>query len=213
MDAEEIKILQADRLRYLENAYHRSKGDPQAYIPWEETGKELGFNQERIQAIMYWLQNENLIKFETTTSFCMTNYGIRIIEDAITNPEQPTGPFIAYNSIHIDQMINSNIQQGTVNSIQQVIIQQKDLEMINTFVNKFEGILEKLNLDSIQRQDVTVNIDTIRAQTKSSKPKKQTVVDALNSIREILQALPTAQILATELISNIRHLLNALGVN
>jgi len=45
MNADEIKKLQADRLRYLESAYHKSGGDPQAYIPWEEIGKELGFEK------------------------------------------------------------------------------------------------------------------------------------------------------------------------
>lgn len=213
MDANEIKKLQADRLRYLENAYHKSKGDPQAYIPWEETGQELGFDKDRTISIMYWLKNEGLINFQTTSSFCLTNYGIKITEDAITHPDISSGPLIAYNQISIGQMINSSIQQGTVNSIQNQTIQQNDLSAINDLIRKLENSLEKLSMTEIQKQDLIANIETIKAQAKSSKPTKQIILDAFSSISGILQALPTAQLLGTEIISHITQVVNALGIH
>ncbi len=211
MDANEIKKLQVDRLRYLESAYHQSKGAPNSYIPWEETGQNLGFDRDRTIAVMYWLKNEGLIKLETFNSFQITNYGIKIIEDAITNPEEPVGPLIAYNSIQIDQMINSTIQQGSVNSTQEVTIQQNDVEKIITLIDKLEASLEKINLAAAQRQDITADLETIKAQTKSSKPKNQIIVDALNSISAILQALPATQVIVSELIPHISQVVNALG--
>ncbi len=213
MDADEIKKLQEDRLRYLEKAYHASNGDPSAYIGWEEIGKELGFVQGYTLSLAEWLRNEGFIKFTAIGVISITNRGIRIIEDAITNPETPSGPFISYNSIHIEQMIGSNIQQGTTNSTQNIIIQQNDVEMINKLVSRLEEVLENLNLSAVQKQDIIADIGTIKAQISSSKPKKQIVVDSLSSISGILQSLPTVQILATEIIPHITQVLNALGIH
>ena len=208
MNAEEIKKLQADRLRYLERVYHKSEGDPGQYVPWEESGKELEFDRNYTIKLMEWLKNENYIKYETTAHIRITNFGIQVIEDSIANPTEPIGPFVAYNTIHVEKMINSQIQQGTQNSVQNIIIQKNDLVQVNNLVKKILDSIDGLELQSTQKQDLEAEIETIKSQTKSSKPKKQIVLSALSSIRDILKVLPPA----THLVTEITVLLQQLGI-
>jgi len=211
MDSGEIKKLQSDRLRYLEKAHHESKGDPDEIMDWKVIGNDLGLDEKRSSSISSWLEKEGFIQSKASSIFSLTNQGIKIIEDAITNPDKPYKPLIAYNQIYIKQMINSNIQQGTIKSIQNQIIQLNDLDVINKLIQKIEHSLGSLNLTEIQKHDLITDIETIKTQTKSSKPKKQIVLSAFNSINEILQSLPTAQLLVSELISSITQVMSTLS--
>lgn len=213
MNANEIKKLQSDRLRYLEESYHESEGDPSHYFEYMEIGKVLGFSEELTRKIIEWLVRENLIEAVAGTYFAVTTYGMKIIENAITNPEQPSGPLIAYNQINIGQMINSNIQQGNSASSITQTIQQNDLEIINDLIGELEGLLKNLQINGTAKQDLSAEIETIKAQMKSSKPKKQIITDGLNSINFILQSLPIAQATAGTIISHITQLLSSWGIH
>lgn len=118
-----------------------------------------------------------------------------------------------YNINIIGHMINSNIQQGTTDSIQNQTIQQNDLNAINDLISKLEKSLDKLLISDKQKQDLIANIQTMKAQTTTSKPARQIVADILNSIKDILQTLPAGQTIVTEIISNGNHILKALGIN
>jgi len=212
MDADEIKKLQEDRLRYLESAYHQSKGDPSAYIPWEETGTELGFDKDRTISIMEWLKNEGLIDFQTTSSFNITNLGIGTIEDSISKPDEAIGPLVAYNTINIEKMENSQIQQGTINSEQTVtIIQQNDLTQINELLKNIESTISKVDINTDTKKDLESDIETIKAQIKSSKPKKNIVLEAFKSIKNILASISVIVSSHPELIEAITEILTHLG--
>lgn len=120
---------------------------------------------------------------------------------------------IAYNTINITgSVINSSIQQATVDSTINQTIQQNDLKAINDLISKLESTLDKLQISDKQKQDICTNIDTIKSQTKSSKPRKQIVMDALSSISGILQALPAGQTIVTEIMSNLGHVLKIFGI-
>lgn len=50
----------------------------------------------------------------------ITHTGVKEVEQALTQPEEPTQHFAAINYIHIQNMTQSQIQQGTTASVQQV---------------------------------------------------------------------------------------------
>jgi hypothetical protein len=114
--------------------------------------------------------------------------------------------------INIQNVSNSNFQLGTSNSIQNLTIQQNDLSAIIELISKLENSIDKLLISQAQKENLLANIETIKAQTKSSKPTKQIVVDALGSLRDILEALPAGQIIVTEIVSNLAHILKSLGI-
>jgi len=211
MDSDEIKKLQSDRLRYLEKAYHESKGDPDAYMEWKTIGNELGLDENRSNSISSWLEKEDFIKFQASSIFSLTNLGMKTIEDAITKPDEPSGPLIAYNQINIGQMINSNIQQGTIDSIQNQTIQQNDLNAIKNLIEKLEDSLDHLHMTDIQKCDLITDIETIKAQTKSSNPKKQILSSVFNSIKNTLQSIQPIQPLVTQLIPSIVQIITLLS--
>lgn len=113
----------------------------------------------------------------------------------------------------IGQMINSNIQQGTRNSVQNQIIHEKDLNDINDLISKLETSLDELSISDKQKEELITNIQAMRTQTTSSKPHRQTVTNVLTAIKDILQTIPAGQTIVTELIANGNHILKALGIS
>lgn len=120
---------------------------------------------------------------------------------------------ITYNTINVGQMINSSIQQGTHDSSQNQVIQQSDLNTIVSMINKLENAVEKLSLSEIQKNSILANIETVKAQTTASKPKREVILNSLNSVNDVLKDLPVGQAIVAEIISNLGHILKASGMS
>jgi hypothetical protein len=80
-----------------------------------ELGEELGFDRSLTSNIVDYLTGEYLIEPRALGGgIIITHNGIVKIEELHNNPEKSTEHFSSINVIHIENMSNSAIQQGTL---------------------------------------------------------------------------------------------------
>jgi hypothetical protein len=72
------------------------------------------------QKIVKYLTDEQLIKSHGIGQIRIAHYGIKEIEELNTNPNINTEHFSAINLNFIQNMNNSSIQQGNINSIENI---------------------------------------------------------------------------------------------
>lgn len=206
MSAEKIEELKKQRSQFIHKLYEFVDGSESRIVRLETIGNELGFNRDKSFQIGEYLKGENLLKFVTMGGGVqLTHFGVQEVEEAISNPDQPTEHFLPVNVINIGTMNNSQIQQGTINSIQTQIIEQAKIPEIQEILQKISNSLEQLELQGSDKEDLKIDIETVNAQLKSSKPKRSIILECFGSMTNIL-ANAASSALATELseaLSNI----------
>ncbi len=98
--------------------------------------------------------------------------------------EKQTATLTTFN---IENMIDSQIQQGNQNSTQQIIQIDIDFETVKNFISEVEKNFSELEVDSISKSDLKADIDTIKSQLCSSNPKSSIRKECLSSMRTILE--------------------------
>lgn len=89
--------------------------------------------------------------------------------------------------IYVGSMVNSAIQQGSPGATQTVTISQNSREAIESVIREVTAAFEKLNLSSDELNELSAEIDTIKAQLKSANPKPGLLTACLASIRTELE--------------------------
>jgi len=122
MTPEQIRATQAKRFAYLVFVYDQwqrvSAGHLQS-LPATVVHEHIGIDRQEGDRIEEYLKGRGLIKYVTMgPTVAITTYGIEYVEQALAEPDEPTEFFPAVNVLHIEQVINSQIQQGTTHSQQ-----------------------------------------------------------------------------------------------
>lgn len=116
MDAKQRQEL---RFRYLQALYELTGGDESEYISDAEVIAKLDAEREEIEKAIKYLEKEKLISYTTGRRVKFTHQGVREVEAKLVNPVQATAHFPQIvNILKVDQISNSEIQQGTVASAQ-----------------------------------------------------------------------------------------------
>lgn len=89
--------------------------------------------------------------------------------------------------LNIEQMNNSQIQLETINSIQNYNNDKIDIEKILSFLKEIEDNLANIKISNEACLEIKTDIKTIKTQLESPNPKRGILVEALNSIRNILE--------------------------
>jgi len=203
---------QRERFKVLKKIYDESGGNPGPFVEWRGMGKEFGLDDQKLLDIIRYLKEEGLVDPVTSNHVIITNLGVNEVESILTKPDKPTEHF-APNIIFVGEMKNSAIQQGTINSKQSVtIIQQSELPQINEVVKKIENALTQIEIERDVKNNLESDIDTIKAQTKSSKPKRNIVLESFKSIKNILVTIPAIISSNPELIEAIKEIIQILVV-
>lgn len=206
MSAEKIKELKIQRFQFLNKFHDMVDGSETNYLNYETVGKELGFDKDCSYKIAEYLTGEGLLKFATVGGgMQITHWGVKEVELAISQPDQPTEHFLPVNVINIGTMNNSQIQQGTMNSNQELIIEQSKISEIQEILEKISNSVDQLALNELDKEDLKIELETTSAQLKSSKPKKSIVKECFNSIKGILENA-AASALAAELIEGLSQI-------
>jgi len=181
-DIERVEQNQLNRYRVLKQLYDDTNGNPDSYVDIHEHEKKFDFDNSTYDGIIVYLGQENLIKFPAGSYMNITNWGIKEIERAINTPENPTEHFPAKsNTIIIGHMQNSSIQQDTKNS-QIQILNQTENEKLTELISKINLVVDQVDLSNDEATDVQGDLDTIKSQSKTSKPKKIIIIESLKSI-------------------------------
>jgi hypothetical protein len=194
-----------DRFLFLQKLYDTTDGNSAYMVDMWELGTELGFDREKTHNIVDYLTDEGLIEPKALGGgIAITHDGIIEIEDSQSNPGSPTRHFLPMNLIHIENMNNSAIQQGTSFSTQTINFTIDKTENLKKIIDEIENIKEQITLDRLVFEELVSEIDTLKSQIKSPKPKSIIVTESLKTIRSILEGVAgnAASPLIIDMISN-----------
>lgn len=106
---------------------------------------------------------------------------------------------------NIGTMSNSQIQAETSHSQQAITKLLVDPKTILDFIEKARTSITELHLEKMESDELASELDTLEAQAKSPKPKKNILHESLKSVRTILEGA-AGKIVADGLINVIKTL-------
>ena len=162
-----IEEIQRQRLEFLHEVYDICDASTIEMIDGRAIGEKLGFNEEQFIRTIYYLHEEHLLELGTSNQVGLTHLGINEVEAALLKPEESTDYFPAtVNTVYVENMINSQIQQGTENSEQNITINQESKSEINQILDEISARLNEIEDNGIS-EDIKADIDTIISQLKA----------------------------------------------
>lgn len=191
-----IRALKAKRFAYLNYVYEdwqRVPAGTMQALNADDVRIHLRLDRDEADRIMEYLKGRDLIKYISHgPQIRITPYGIDYVEGALAEPDQPTEYFPAVNVLHIEQVINSQIQQGTANSTQRHEWQGVSTDQLASIISEIQGTLSAATLPDVHRRELRAAVATLEAQATLSKPNNTIVREALTSVRAIAEAVGAA---------------------
>lgn len=203
----EDKIMESKvkRFKFLKLLYEVTGGNQNCFVNMWEIGKELGFDRKDTDLICQYLEGEGLIEYKTLGGgISITHWGVMQIEEAVSEPEKKTQYFPSVvNIINVEQMNNSQIQQGNEHSVQ-TFNQNSDMDFkkLELFLEQMKKDIEKLNLEEDTYKEAMAEINTVATQVSSPKPKNSIIQECLKTLRNILEGT-AGSIVATGLLNQL----------
>ena len=191
-----LKEKQRLRIEYLNKVYELSNADTDSFVNGAEAAAKIGMEngqEDEVRTIANYLEGEGLLKVATriTGSFPanvrITHAGIKEIEGAISRPDQPTEHFMPINILNVETMIGSNIQQGTIESSQNIEFSADLINEIQNFITELKGQKSHLDLSEDEDSEFNSEVATMEAQVASPKPKNTILKECLGSLKRILE--------------------------
>jgi len=182
MDA--LTKKKAQRFEYLKALYDATDGDSSAFVDMDAVADGIGFDRLTAVAVMQYLDQEGLAEFRYMGGgIGITHRGVVEVERALSKPEQATQYFPPFNVIHVENMIGSQIQQGShhVTQSQDVSL---DLGAVRTLIDEFQRRLPELPLTVDARiryvtpEEFVEFLEEIARPTKRRRPKASEATQA-----------------------------------
>lgn len=209
----EPDILQdrKDRFAFLHRLWQLSGGSESAYLPWQQLGNELGFDETKTVRIVQFLRGEGLIRFGSVGMhvILISHQGVREVEEALATPEKPTHFFPALNVINVHTMTNSSIQQGSPQSVQELKLAVNDVAAITKSIDAAVSAIRTSGNDAAAAEALA-DATTIKTQLASPKPKRSILTAALSSLKSIVEQT-VASAASTGVLASLNaamHLIN-----
>lgn len=206
---ETIEEERKRRLQFMKKLFEKSNGDELRYCMMFEIGEELGFDRDTTERVTQYLKGENLLEYKSLGGgIGITHWGVKEMEESLSNPTEPTMHFPAVNIINISHMENSQIQQGGTGNVQSYM-NNPEIKELRDLISLIKSSNQNIGLDTMNKQDLDSEISTIEAQISSSKPKKNIVIECLKSVKTIIEGVASntiAQGILTQLGLVLLHL-------
>lgn len=207
-----LEEKKAKRLQFLYNLHELTGGSEFKVINMFDIGNSLGLDRRTTADIAQYLRQEGLLEFSTVGGgIQITHFGIREVEEAMSNPQQPTQYFPpAINVISVGQMTNSQIVQASPGATQELIISPDQREELLKEIESLKKVIEQYSIEQEQILEINAEIKTIEEQLKSPRPKRKIIYECGKSIRNVLEgALGSA--MATKLLTRLPTLWSMIG--
>jgi len=209
MDINEMKSL---RYNFLKKLYEVSNASEHAIFNKYDIGKDLIMNEPTTMNICNYLVGEGLIKKQSLAGLIsITHLGIKEIEFALSNPDKQTTYFPPANNIkiiNIHNMTNSQIQQDSVNSTQNLTISysKNDIDKIKSLLTEIENIIPQLDIAKEVKESIINEKETIKAILSTPKPKMNFLKESLNVLYNLFIGI-TANTLTNPIVQGLSALL------
>ncbi len=196
------------RFLFLQNLYNRKTEAGLKIESTEDICKDLGISFAEGDLIVDYLNDEGLLKSQSAGNqiISITHAGIVEFEEALSKPNQATEHFLPLNMIYVGEMHNSQIMQGSTGSNQTFNLTEHTLKNLEKFVEVIDERFSELQFNSDDdKYEAIAEIQTIKTQLVSPRPKELVIQESSRTLRNILEGM-TGSILATELL---KYLLGA----
>jgi len=202
-----VPDIKAARFSLLKTLYDLTGGSEFKGYDLFELGSRLGYDRELTGRIGQYLKGEALIAYHAMgPQIGITHDGVREVEDALSNPDQPTCHFPPINVISVQTMVNSVIQQGSPAGQQVVDQKLSDTAAVAGLLKDVRAALAELGLPATQRESLGADVATAEAQLSSPNAKPSIIGECLRSIRSVLEQA-AGSLLAAGIIARINGML------
>jgi len=206
------------RTRFMHELYEMADGIETNFVSTRKIAERLGLvfaygkDIDEVFAIVRYLEEERLIKATGDgEAVNLTHFGIREVEQAQSQPDEPTQHFAPINLVYAQTITNSPIQQGSPGATQSLtVIGQDHQQQLSDIVRSLKISIDDLGLAEEDKADLEAEVGTLEAQVASPKPKKEIVGPSLQSAKNILEGTASS-LTAQGIIEVIGQLLSALG--
>ncbi|MBT2764045.1 hypothetical protein [Paenibacillus sp. ISL-20] len=131
--------------------------------------------------------------------------GMTFSEKEQQKANESSAPIINY----IGNMINSQLQQNTENSVQELKVGEFKVESLVDFLGKLEKFQDEISDPELKRE-LESEIEVLKSQVKSPKPKKSIIREALKSVRNITEGI-SGSLIATGILHEATAILSSLN--
>lgn len=210
-----INELKEKRFKFLNLLYKVTEGDESAHVNMFELGAELDFDRNLTSRVAKYLDGEGLMEFRTLGGgIGISHFGIIEVENSLENPTVASEYFpISENSsqpvnyhLHVGNMHNSQIQQGTQSSNQSMSITENDISEIKELVKNITKYIDDIGLNDAHKSELEAQVATLNGQLCSSQPSNGIISEVLGSIRRVVEGA-SGNLIATGIITQIGSLL------
>ena len=191
----QVEERRARRLALLHALYEWSDANPSiVFNNFWDIGAELGISRDEIWDVASYLWQEGLAERpDMSGGIAITDAGVKEVEAALSAPAQPTARFpAARNVIRIERAVNAVIQQGNVRSTQTVHLDAAMDREAAALADAVADALDRLGAADAERDELRVQVEALRAQLGSPKPRLGPVREAAVAIKEVLDGIGRA---------------------
>jgi hypothetical protein len=210
----DIERRRADRLRVMKAIFDASEGSETVLVHTTPHLQErLGLSDQELADACNYLVGEGLIAakiqaagFPAPIGVQITHKGIKEMEQSLDAPSKPTEhfpPAVSVINVH-GSVVGSAIQSGSPGAQQEVSIGDLDLGAIREFLQQFDEQAADLDLPPQAVEELAAEIDTVKAQLRSPKPKLHVIRESLITVRAILE-IATGGAAAVGLLDALQH--------
>lgn len=204
----DIEQERQDRFRFIHRLWEVTEADEHKLANMLTIAQDLGFDGAKTNRVFQYLCGEGLAEGRTLGGgIGITHYGIREVEEALLQPDDPTHYFPpAVSIISIGTMSNSTIQQASPGAVQDVSFEAAETNKIRAAVEEVKLKFDELELEIDERRQAEAEVATIEAQLGSPKPRRTIISESLASLRGILEGAAAA-VVAAPLVAKIAALI------
>jgi hypothetical protein len=181
------------RFQFMEAVYQATQGDRFKFTDLNAIAPAIGLSHEEADSVAQYLVDERLLKWQAFGGVIgITHEGVNEVEQALAHREQPTVHFPPVNVIHIEHMTQSQIQQGTVGSVQQIVqaTTPDESEAVKRFLTSLQNVKRELKLTADSEAEFDAQVATMESQMKSARPKRAILKEAGVAVLDILASAP-----------------------
>lgn len=182
-----IEQKRSDRFSFMKKLYELTDGNQTAYVEFdsESFGKDFGWESSYFESTYQYLRSEGLI-----TNQGITHLGVIEIEEALSNPNQPTEHFPAFNVVNNHYHISGNsqtiVQTGNQNTAS-LHISKVELDFYESLESLLGNVLVLLENINAENAELRSDYETLKAQLASPHPKKSILAEVARSIKTVAE--------------------------
>lgn len=177
------------RLAYMRALLELCEGDRLNPVSVDEVARAIAIDDAEATRLTQYLADEGLLTWEMGHQVTITHQGVVETEEAIESPDRPTEHFPALNLTVYGDVVNSQLQAGTVGSVQVASLEGQWISTVQEFAAKLREALDQGHLSADSLSAAEDGLVAIESQLATSTPDRSIIRAGVRSVRPIAENL------------------------